>query len=157
MNEKISNEKIRTDPNGQWGLWDTRDKCWIGQDSGPNRYAEHEVAQMAATIATEMAGHLIQGKLFESDQFKYKDSVDLRFDGAEALRRMESRTTMKEEFLRKLGEGGKSASDYTLRPICSICGEIYEDVGHNAWPVNEGRCCSECNRNVVLPKRAGAK
>jgi hypothetical protein len=46
---------------------------------------------------------------------------------------------------------------------CSICGkeieaimkdgEVLWDEGNNAWPVNEGRCCNECNRTVVLPAR----
>jgi hypothetical protein len=42
---------------------------------------------------------------------------------------------------------------------CSICkeeklekgyGEIY---GHNAQPINDGRCCSVCNMEVVVPMR----
>lgn len=51
---------------------------------------------------------------------------------------------------------------------CSICdGEIekqymvkpsgervmYWDGGHNAEPVNTGRCCQSCNDNVVIPVR----
>ena len=41
---------------------------------------------------------------------------------------------------------------------CSICqGEI--DVqgtwrhGHNAEPINDGRCCTECNNTKVIPAR----
>ena len=43
---------------------------------------------------------------------------------------------------------------------CSICEQtIYPEPisnwadGHNAWPINEGRCCSECNDKVVVPRR----
>jgi len=43
---------------------------------------------------------------------------------------------------------------------CSICGDkIYPelisgwDKGHNADPINKGRCCSICNDTVVLPQR----
>ena len=47
---------------------------------------------------------------------------------------------------------------------CSICkgkidehktpeGEVYWTHGHNAEPVNEGRCCTKCNNNAVLPER----
>ena len=25
--------------------------------------------------------------------------------------------------------------------------------GHNAHPINNGRCCGKCNRDVVIPKR----
>lgn len=39
--------------------------------------------------------------------------------------------------------------------ICAICGKPITDdpYGHNPWPVAEGRCCTECNRNVVIPAR----
>lgn len=43
---------------------------------------------------------------------------------------------------------------------CSICGkEIQKDPmtgweeGNNAQPVNDGRCCNECNINIVIPRR----
>lgn len=38
---------------------------------------------------------------------------------------------------------------------CCICGKTIEDKwGNNPYPVkNEGRCCSECNWNVVIPAR----
>ena len=42
---------------------------------------------------------------------------------------------------------------------CSICNEKIQpdiigwDKGHNAEPVNKGRCCSNCNSRVVLPAR----
>lgn len=40
---------------------------------------------------------------------------------------------------------------------CSICkkrfsGNRYTE-GHNAWPVNHGRCCLECNNSVVANAR----
>ena len=46
---------------------------------------------------------------------------------------------------------------------CSICGgdidphrladgTVYWDQGHNAQPVNDGRCCDSCN-TLVLAKR----
>lgn len=37
--------------------------------------------------------------------------------------------------------------------ICSICGEEYFGYGNNAQPVNDGRCCDECNLNIVIPAR----
>lgn len=52
-----------------------------------------------------------------------------------------------------LGKGGKSASDPRIRPFCSICGNPYKDWGHNAWPINDGRCCTGCNDDVVIPAR----
>ena len=43
-------------------------------------------------------------------------------------------------------------------PKCCICdGDIDEIAGwkkgHSAWPVKEGRCCSKCEVNRVLPAR----
>ena len=46
---------------------------------------------------------------------------------------------------------------------CSICKDkvdvlkdgdvIIWDKGHNAEPINNGRCCSQCNDTIVVPKR----
>ena len=37
---------------------------------------------------------------------------------------------------------------------CSICNnEIDDGFGHNAEPVNNGRCCNDCNSAVVIPAR----
>lgn len=43
--------------------------------------------------------------------------------------------------------------------ICSICSkpidvdEIGWDKGHNAMPINDGRCCTSCNEKEVIPAR----
>lgn len=41
---------------------------------------------------------------------------------------------------------------------CSICGNPVENDrgwkgGHNAQPINDGRCCGSCNAMIVLPRR----
>lgn len=46
---------------------------------------------------------------------------------------------------------------------CSIClapvhehshnGEVYWSGGHNAQPINAGRCCDSCNSHIVLVQR----
>jgi hypothetical protein len=36
---------------------------------------------------------------------------------------------------------------------CSICGRLFTGYGNNAKPVNEGRCCDECNAAHVIPAR----
>jgi hypothetical protein len=33
--------------------------------------------------------------------------------------------------------------------ICSICGNPFAEFGNHAWPINEGRCCDECNKLVI--------
>ena len=32
-------------------------------------------------------------------------------------------------------------------------GEVIWDEGHNAEPVNDGRCCTQCNNTTVIPAR----
>ncbi len=36
---------------------------------------------------------------------------------------------------------------------CSICGNFYQGFGHNAEPINNGRCCEVCNDVKVVPTR----
>ena len=43
---------------------------------------------------------------------------------------------------------------------CSVCGSTIKkdpvsgwDGGHNAHPVNDGRCCDDCNTHIVIPLR----
>ncbi len=46
------------------------------------------------------------------------------------------------------------------RMKCSICNQpiaIQQSgwaEGHNAEPINDGRCCDTCNATVVIPSRA---
>ena len=49
-----------------------------------------------------------------------------------------------------MGNDTTKADGYT----CSICGKhVDHGVGNNAQPVNDGRCCDDCNANVVVPRR----
>jgi len=36
---------------------------------------------------------------------------------------------------------------------CSICKLPYTGYGNNAVPVNNGRCCDNCNSTEVIPAR----
>ena len=36
---------------------------------------------------------------------------------------------------------------------CSICDAPFLGMGHNAQPINRGRCCNECNTLAVIPVR----
>ena len=36
---------------------------------------------------------------------------------------------------------------------CSICEKtINNKYGHNAQPINNGRCCDECNKLVIIER-----
>ena len=37
---------------------------------------------------------------------------------------------------------------------CTICnGQLDDQYGNNAEPVNKGKCCNICNETVVIPAR----
>jgi|TARA_B100000959_G_C14931917_1_gene604056 hypothetical protein len=42
---------------------------------------------------------------------------------------------------------------------CSICKQVIEvesngwDLGNSAEPINDGRCCNDCNSTWVIPER----
>ena len=37
---------------------------------------------------------------------------------------------------------------------CSICkNDVRDKYGHNAQPINNGRCCDMCNTTFVIPFR----
>jgi hypothetical protein len=58
-----------------FGLYDYRDKCWMGNDKGPNTYTDKMLARAAATILTEQFGRLIGAKVIPPDINKLKDEV----------------------------------------------------------------------------------
>ena len=35
---------------------------------------------------------------------------------------------------------------------CSICNENFEGFGNNARPINNGRCCDDCNTLVIIER-----
>jgi hypothetical protein len=35
---------------------------------------------------------------------------------------------------------------------CCVCGEEYTGYGHNAEPLAEGRCCTNCNTEVIMAR-----
>jgi hypothetical protein len=43
--------------------------------------------------------------------------------------------------------------DEMTTKTCSICQAKYEGWGNNAWPVNDGECCDDCNSMAVIPAR----
>jgi hypothetical protein len=51
--------------------------------------------------------------------------------------------------LRKL----RAAEQRAASSICSICQKGFTGYGHNAHPVNDGRCCDACNASVIVPTR----
>jgi hypothetical protein len=53
-----------------------------------------------------------------------------------------------------------SETEPPISPRCSICKQPIPPEfdgkwrhGHNAEPINDGRCCRDCNDEVVIPTR----
>ena len=43
--------------------------------------------------------------------------------------------------------------DYEESAKCSICKEdMFGGFGHNAQPINDGRCCDDCNVLVIIER-----
>ena len=42
-----------------------------------------------------------------------------------------------------------------MKPVqaCSICGGAIVGFGDDAWPVNDDRCCDQCNAERVIQRR----
>ena len=46
-------------------------------------------------------------------------------------------------------------SDVTYMKQCCLCDDFLSGDGNNAQPLNDGRCCYECNVVKVIPARLG--
>lgn len=55
-----------------------------------------------------------------------------------------------------ISDGSKSLSSFHTPKRCSICKNKYAGFGNNARPVNNGRCCEDCNEARVIPARVRA-
>ena len=98
MSEETSEEEVLDmNPNGMWGLYSEKDKCWLGNDKGPIRYGNRFTARVALTIIYEQARnsqHPVtyrpkKGTEEEFRNVRYKDRIDLARTGEEAIRNIE--------------------------------------------------------------------
>ena len=52
------------------------------------------------------------------------------------------------------GKGRSAEKHYESNTVDEICHlEIEDEFGHNAEPINTGRCCDSCNSTFVIPHR----
>lgn len=77
-----------------WGIYDTRDNCWIGDDAGLKVFDDHMLARIAAqVIKTQMLGIDLACRLIakeiDSNNLRLKDEIKLKLTGEQALRRIE--------------------------------------------------------------------
>lgn len=58
-------------------------------------------------------------------------------------------------FLHSILTGDSHNSGDDTEERCSICGQPIHGKGHDAFPVENGRCCDECYETVVVPALMG--
>lgn len=88
----------------EWGLYDSVDRCWIGNEAGPLVYRAREInghlvaasmlARTAATVANERMKwkrRRIVARPFARGAFKKKDEVTPVLSGVEAVARIKGR------------------------------------------------------------------
>jgi hypothetical protein len=79
----------------KYGLWDSKDNCWFGNDKGPNQYDDLKLARCAATILNEQFnyGFRIRAREFPPGPVTRKDTVTANLSFAEALSKIEGPTS----------------------------------------------------------------
>tara|TARA_B100000073_G_scaffold343679_1_gene348960 strand:- start:215 stop:385 length:171 start_codon:yes stop_codon:yes gene_type:complete len=41
---------------------------------------------------------------------------------------------------------------FDLEEECSICEKTFSGFGNNAQPINDGVCCDDCNKLVIIER-----
>ena len=52
-------------------------------------------------------------------------------------------------------DGGFDPGQVLLIPVCCLCDDVLSGHGNNAQPLNDAKCCDECNATKVIPARLG--
>jgi len=90
-----------------YGIYDTQDNCWIGDETGPRLFTREDSAklkgmpqQLAAKIAAQIwgiqldyASGRLQAVRFNETDLRMKDEVSTKMSGLEALKKLESGDT----------------------------------------------------------------
>lgn len=84
--------------------------------------------------------------------------VEQRVQGVTRKRKQTHEFTEQNPGIDTCGTCGRSRREHRIGRLgevktCSICQLPYTGWGNNAWPVNEGRCCNNCNSAVVIVAR----
>lgn len=76
-------------PGPKWGLLDTADNLWLGNQKGPLLYTDETIARAAASIAGERLGQAfrVRAQRFESMTATFKDEITPEHSLDEALRK----------------------------------------------------------------------
>lgn len=75
----------------QFGLYDCKDRCWLGNSIGPALFDDCDHARAVATVAKEQLDRDIRARLYDGSGLKLKDEVPTLMSPLEALKRIEAR------------------------------------------------------------------
>lgn len=89
----MSRPSFATPDNAPWGLYDTKDCCWMGDESGPTLYDaafDFELARVAEVVMNERFGYITRIRLcaYDSSGTKRKDDMEPKRGAYEAMARL---------------------------------------------------------------------
>jgi len=86
-------------PKPPFGLWDSTDKCWLGDDKGPTQFTDWDQCRLAAAVASEqLEGPILQDRRIRArvwpaslpkHKFRYKDEIKTRMSPLQAIQNIE--------------------------------------------------------------------
>ena len=81
----------------KYGILDTQDNTWLGDDGGPKLFDKFWTARIAAQVWEMQCFGTDQGARFKAQEFEMgqlhkKDEIPIRMSGAKAIQRIEGRT-----------------------------------------------------------------
>lgn len=77
-----------------YGIYDTKDNVWLGNEKGPRVFEDFMLARVAAQLAEMQVfgsdlGCLYQAKEIKDGKFLLRDEVKTKMSSLEALKRIE--------------------------------------------------------------------
>lgn len=77
-----------------YGVFDTRDSVWMGNENGILRFEEEVLARAAATVINEQMGERVRFRAREVPRnmmFAQRDEIKTKMTPEEAIKRIEER------------------------------------------------------------------
>ena len=80
---------------GRFGVYDTKDDCWLGDEKGPREFVYFLLARIAAEVWSDQLGVNRMTRRFEArelpsnDDWSLKDTIDVKRSALESLTRIE--------------------------------------------------------------------
>jgi hypothetical protein len=76
----------------KYGVFDTQDNCWLGDDRGPKLFDVLIVARVSAQVTATQLGWSstrLEGRAYDDSGNVLKDEVQTKMTPAQALRKIE--------------------------------------------------------------------